>query len=106
MSALTAAERHVSLYTVLVDGSPIEEQLAHRIHEVRVLSYLRLPDMCTFSATFPKGSQVDQHPFHIGSRLEIKLGAREELTTTSLFKGDIVSLDADFGPGGVELLIR
>jgi phage protein D len=106
MSAVTAAERHVSLYTVLVDGAAIEEQLANRIHEVRVLSYLRLPDMCTFSVTFPKSQSIDEHPFEIGTRLEIKLGAREELTTTSLFKGDIVSLDVDFGPGGAELLVR
>lgn len=67
--------------------------------------------MCTFTATFAKQSDgapppIDQHPFAIGSHLEIKLGAREELTTTTLFKGDIVSLDADFGPGSVELLVR
>ena len=42
----------------------------------------------------------------IGSHLEIKLGAREELTTTTLFEGAVVSLDVEFGPGSVELLVR
>ena len=109
--ATTAAERHVALYSILVDGGPIDERLANRVREVRILNYVRLPDVCTFTATFTKGTDgtpqpIDQHPFAIGSRLEIKLGAREELTTTTLFRGDIVSLDADFGPGSVELVVR
>jgi phage protein D len=109
--ATTTAERHVALYTILVDNDPIDERLATRVREVRILSYLRLPDVCTFTVTFAKESNgtsqpIDQHPFAIGSHLEIKLGAREELTTTTLFKGDVVSLDADFGPGSVELLVR
>ena len=106
MSA-TAQERHVALYSILVDGEEIDERLAKRVREVRVLNYLRLPDMCTLTATFPKGGEsIDEHPFNVGSHLVIKLGAREELTTTTLFEGDIVSLDVDFGPGSVELLVR
>jgi phage protein D len=109
--ATTTAERHVALYTILVDGEQLDERLANRIREVRILNYLRLPDVCTFTATFARPTDgtpqpVDEHPFAIGSRLEIKLGAREELTTKTLFKGDIVSLDADFGPGSIELLVR
>jgi len=109
--ATTAAERHVALYSILVDSQPIDEKLANRVREVRIVNYLRLPDVCTFTATFAKQSNgspqpIDQHPFSIGSQLEIKLGAREELTTKTLFKGEIVSLDADFGPGSIELLVR
>jgi phage protein D len=111
MSTATAQERHVALYGIEVDGDPIDERLARRVREVRILSYLRLPDVCTLAATFPKGHDglgepIDEHPFAIGSQLEIKLGAREELTTTTLFKGDVVSLEVDFGSGGVELLVR
>jgi phage protein D len=111
MTAATTPERHVALYTILVDGDEIDERLARRIREVRVLNYLRLPDVCTFSATFPKGADgvpepIDEHPFAIGSALEIKLGAREELTAATLFKGDVVSLDVEFGPGSVELVVR
>lgn len=106
-----AAEKHVALYAVEVDGEEVDERLARRIREVRILSYLKLPDVCTLAATFPKGTDglgepIDEHPFAIGSHLEIKLGAREELTTTTLFKGDVVSLDLEFGPGSVELLVR
>lgn len=111
MTPVAAQERHVALYSILVDGEAIEERLATRVREVRILNYLRLPDVCTFTAAFPRAADgapepIDEHPFEIGSRLEIKLGAREELTTTSLFNGDILSLDVEFGPGSIELLVR
>jgi phage protein D len=106
-----AGERHVALYTVLVDGREIEPQLALRVHEVRVVSYLRLPDLCTLSLSFPKGREgedepLDAHPFQIGKPLEIRLGGREQLATTSLFKGEIVTLEPEFASGRVELLVR
>ena len=69
------------------------------------------PTSARSSPPFRRGNDgtpqpIDEHPFAIGSRLEIKLGAREELTTTTLFRGDVVSLDLDFGPGSIELLVR
>ena len=110
MSA-TSSEKHVALYSVLVDGQEVDEQLGRRIREVRVLNYLRLPDVCTFTTSFPKGEEgqpepIDQQPFQIGSKLEIRLGAREDLTTTTLFEGEIVTLEPNFGSGGVELTVR
>jgi Rhs element Vgr protein len=105
------SERHVALYSVLVDGQEVDEAVSGRIREVRILSYLRLPDMCTLSIVYQKGGDgedqpIDSHPFDIGKPLEVKLGAREQLTTTSLFKGEIVSLELNFGTGGVELMVR
>jgi phage protein D len=107
----TAPQKHVALYAVLVDGQEIPQEISSRIHEVRVLNYLRLPDVCTFTASFAKGRDgqrepIDAHPFDIGRTLEVRLGAREALTTASLFKGEIVTLEPRFGAGGVELLVR
>ena len=105
------AERHVALYAVSVDGTELDDALSGRIREVRILSYLRLPDMCTVSVVYQKGKEgeappIDSHPFDIGAALEVKLAAREQLTTTSLFKGQVVSQEVNFGAGGVELLVR
>jgi phage protein D/phage baseplate assembly protein gpV len=105
------SDHNVSLYSVLVDGSAIDSELERRIREIRVLNYLRLPDMCTFSVVYQKGKEgedepIDGHPFDIGKPLEIQLGARDQLTTSTLFKGQIVSLEMTFGSGGVELLVR
>jgi phage protein D/phage baseplate assembly protein gpV len=105
------SQRNVALYSIAVDGAGIDTDLERRIREVKVLNYLRLPDMCTFSVVYQKGREgedepIDGHPFDIGKQLEVKLGARDQLTTTTLFKGQIVSLEMNFGSGGVELLVR
>ncbi len=105
------SDRNVALYSILVDGAELPEDLGKRIREVRILSYLRLPDMCTLSIVYQKGKEgedqpIDSHPFDIGKSLEVKLGARDQLTTTSLFKGQVVSQELNFGAGGVELMVR
>ncbi len=105
------SDRNVALYSVLIDGAEVDETLSRRIREVRILSYLRLPDMCTISVVYKKGNEgedqpIDSHPFDIGKLLEVKLGARDALTTTSLFKGQVVSQELNFGAGGVELMVR
>lgn len=110
MSA-TSSERYVALSSILCDGQQVNEDLERCIREVRVLNYLRLPDVCTVTATFPVGQDghaepIDQQPFKIGSKLEVRLGARDALTTVTLFKGEVVTLEPTFGPGGVELMVR
>ena len=74
------SDRNVALYSILVDGNELDETLSKRIREVRILSYLRLPDMCTLSVVYQKGKEgedqpIDSHPFDIGKSLEVKLGA-------------------------------
>jgi phage protein D/phage baseplate assembly protein gpV len=108
---VSTSDHNVALYSILVDGAEIDEELSKRIREVKVQSYLRLPDMCTFAAVYQKGQPgedqpIDGHPFDIGKQLEVRLGAADALTTTTLFKGQIVSLELNFGAGGVELLCR
>jgi phage protein D len=110
MSA-TAADLQVSLYTIIVDGSEIDADLSSRVREVRIQNHLRLPDTCTLAASFPKGEPgqsepIDESPFDIGGSLEIRLGARDELTTSAVFKGEIVTLEPRWRAGGVELLVR
>ena len=110
MSA-TSTERYVSLYTILVDDSEIDADLSRRIRELRIQNYLRLPDTCTVAVSFPKGEPgqgepIDQSPFEIGAPFEVRLGAREELTTSTVFEGEIVTLEPRWGAGGVELLVR
>jgi phage protein D len=109
--SVSDGDKSVALYSILLDGTALDDTTSRRIREVKVLNYLRLPDMCTFTLTYEKGKEgqdepIDSHPFDIGKPLEIKLGAREALTTNSLFKGEIVTLELNFGPGSVELHVR
>jgi uncharacterized protein involved in type VI secretion and phage assembly len=97
---------HVALYTVSVDGTEIPREQRDRLKEIKVVNNLRLPDVCTISITYPKLEGIDSHPFVIGGKLEVRLGAKEEQATQTLFKGDIVTLEPSFGSGGVALLVR
>jgi phage protein D len=97
---------HVALYTVTVDGTEIPREQGDRLKEIKVVNNLRLPDVCTISVTYPKLEGIDSHPFVIGGKLEVRLGAKEEQATQTLFKGDIVTLEPSFGSGGVALLVR
>jgi phage protein D len=100
------SKEHVALYTITVDGAEIPQQQRDRIKEIRVVNNLRLPDVCTIDVTYPKADGIDSHPFEIGKMLEVRLGAKEEQATETLFKGDVVTLEPSFGSGGVALTIR
>ena len=97
---------HVALYSLLVDGAEIAQEHRDRIKEIRVVDHLRLPDVCTIILTFPKADGIDEQPFTIGSQLEVRLGAKDEQASETLFKGDVVSLEPEFGAGGCGLLVR
>jgi hypothetical protein len=60
------SEQHVALYSVLVKGAEIDPSLRAMIREVRVLNYLRLPDLCTFTVVYPtaqpRGADSDRRP--------------------------------------------
>ena len=104
-------DQFVALSNIRLDGSELADEIKHQVREVKVSSYLRLPDVCTLTASFPRESPdgaepIDGQPFSIGAQLEIQLGARDSLATKTLFKGDIVTIEPRFGAGGVELTVR
>ena len=104
-------DQFVALSNIRLDGSELADEIKHQVREVKVSSYLRLPDVCTLTASFPRESPdgaepIDSQPFSIGAQLEIQLGARDSLATKTLFKGDIVTIEPRFGAGGVELTVR
>ena len=106
------SKEHVSSYTVVLDGQPVDQTIADRVREVRVISSLASPDVCTLTVLFEKPRKagdphpIDRSPFAIGKRLELKLGERDALRPTALFTGSIVTLEPEFGAGGVQLCVR
>jgi uncharacterized protein involved in type VI secretion and phage assembly len=110
MSAVT--DQYLALYSVLVNGQEIDPALGTRLNEIRVVDYLTLPDLCTFTVGFDAAEEgsdrhpIDESPFEIGTSLEVKLGARSELGITSVFKGQIVTIEPQFTSGGAELTVR
>jgi uncharacterized protein involved in type VI secretion and phage assembly len=56
----------------------------------------------------PPSFGIDQNPFQIGTdALEVRLGPRDKRDPpTTLFKGEIVTLEPEFGGGGCMLIVR
>ena len=100
------AERHVPSYQLLVDGQALAPEQRDRVKEIRVVDYLRLPDVCSVHVTYPQGDGVDSMPFGVGKALEVRLGETDALAPVSLFKGQIVTLEPEFGAGGCSVAVR
>ena len=100
------SEYFVALYDIRVNGATIDAELSARTKDIRIVDNLRLPDTCSFSVLYDEPSELDGHPFDIGSAIEIRLGAMEDIAATALFKGEIVTLEAAFGSGSIQLNVR
>lgn len=92
-------------YDVLVGGQSISSELMSRVEEIRVVDHLHLPDVCTVTIAYT-AKEIDSQPFAIGNELVVKLGAIEDRPPTLLFKGDVVTLEHDFGVGSASLTVR
>jgi phage protein D len=100
------------LYRILVDGAEIDPTEANCVHEIKITDWLRLPDVCTLQIGYPAKAEgepfqaLDQSRFEIGAVLEVKLGATDETTTVTLFKGEIVTMEPEFHAGSVAMVVR
>ncbi len=100
------SEKHVALYAVFVAGSEVSKYYAERLIEVRVVDHLRLPDTCSLRFKDELAEHIDDHPFQVGEELEIRLGALEDVSPRTLFKGKIVAVEPEFGDSGVRIGVR
>jgi uncharacterized protein involved in type VI secretion and phage assembly len=100
------------LYRILVEGSEIDPSEANCVHEIKITDWLRLPDVCTLQVGYPAKAEgqpfeaLDQSRFEIGAALEVKLGATDETTTQTRFKGEIVTVEPEFHAGSVAMVVR
>jgi uncharacterized protein involved in type VI secretion and phage assembly len=100
------------LFKVLVDGSELDPAQANTILQIKISDFLRLPDICTLGVGFPPADAsdpfrgLDESAFKVGSTLEVKLGATDQNTTQTLFKGEIVTLEPSFESGSVAMVVR
>jgi phage protein D len=92
-------------YDVLVGGESKTAELQGRVEEIRVVDHIKLPDVCTVMIAYD-ASEIDSQPFEIGKELEVQLGPNPERAPTTLFKGDIVTLEPEFGASGCRLTVR
>ncbi len=100
------AEKHVAGIDVVVEGTTLDAKWTNLITEVRVRDTLALPDSATVRITDAKGDLVDSHPLQLGKKLEIRAGAMGDRATKTIFKGQVVAQEPEFGKDGVTIMVR
>lgn len=102
----------VARYTVVIDGTELDPREADLVEEIRITDFLRLPDVCSVSIGYPPEPSgnpfqaLDDSALTIAAGLEVRLGSTDSLTTQTIFKGEIVTIEPDFQAGGVALVVR
>ena len=104
----------VPLYSIRINGQDLDPVEANFVHQIKISDFLRLPDVCTVKVGYPaitEGSGnpfqgLDDSKFEVGAELEVKLGATEDRTTKTIFKGEIVTVEPDFQAGGASMVVR
>ena len=102
----------VPLFRIMIDGSEIDPVEADAVHQIKVTDWLRLPDVCTLAVGYQAQTEgnpfqaLDDSKFEVGAKLEVKLGSTDERQTTTIFKGEIVTVEPDFQAGGVSMVVR
>ena len=91
---------------VSVGGAPLDAALADRITEVRVDHHAQLPDAFSIRISDPGLEHMDQSPFKLGAEVEIKFASPDGGTLTSLFTGQVLTVEPDFTVGHIMLAAR
>ena len=108
MPAPARSQQHVAGVSVVVDGTEVDPKFRDALVEVRVRDTLALPDSAILRIGDPTGEIVDDAltAFGIGKDLEIKVSPPSDTAKVRIFKGQVVSLEPDFGKKGAEIVIR
>jgi uncharacterized protein involved in type VI secretion and phage assembly len=108
-----SSKDHVPLFKILINGQELDPVAMDNVHEIKITNWLRLPDVCALQVGYhakldgsPPFQPLDESEFAIGAELEVKLGSMGESTTTSMFLGEIVTVEPDFHAGGVAMVVR
>jgi phage protein D len=91
---------------VHVGGAPLDVALAQRISEIRVHQNLMLPDSFLIRIADAGLESIDTHPFTVGAAVEVLFAPPAGGSSQSLIKGQVVSVEPEFGHGGVVLAVR
>jgi phage protein D/phage baseplate assembly protein gpV len=100
------AQQHVAGIDVSVAGQPLDAKYRATLAEVRVVDSLTLPDMALVRIIDLKGENIDENPLVVGAALEIKTSALAETSTTTIFKGEITTVEPEFTASGVTIAAR
>ena len=109
MPPQATAVQHIAGVKVIVAGAEVAPEIRNVLVEVRVRDTVAaVPDSAIVRITDPKGENIDSlmGTFQIGKDLHVEAAATGDRATTPIFKGQIVSLEPEFGRDGCVIAVR
>lgn len=97
----------ISQFYVELDGKPAPAELMRALYEITIETSLHMPDAATLLVHDPQLRWVDEEKFSPGKAIQIaaKSTARKSREQT-VFDGEIVELESDFGSNAHHLIVR
>jgi uncharacterized protein involved in type VI secretion and phage assembly len=86
-------------------GDSVAPEVLLAIEEVRVELALGVTNRLTLRIADPQLKLIDGSPIDVGDPIEVKLSAPGASSTTSVFKGEVVSIEGDIGLLGAHVSI-
>lgn len=104
---MPAEPRLMDHFFIKVDGNDVPSEVMDDLIEVTVDSSLHLPDAVTIHLHDERLRWIDEGPFELGKEIEVSAQPEGGGTSRVLFRGEITSLEPDFGEGTqATLLVR
>jgi phage protein D/phage baseplate assembly protein gpV len=101
-----ASEQHVASLGVKVSGARLDARWMDSVLEVRVKGTLGMPGTASLRLSDPDAGRIDSQPFRLGADVEISMGALDDTTPDSVFKGQVVAIEPEFTEKGCVIGIR
>jgi phage protein D len=89
-----------------IDGATLDAELEAYLEEVVVDDHVQLPQMFTLTLLDPARDILDRTGLRVGATVQVSAIAQADHPQTALVKGDVVSIDCDYSPGGAEVIVR
>ncbi|MDI7277647.1 MAG: VgrG-related protein, partial [Anaerolineae bacterium] len=104
---MPAEPRLMDHFFIKVDGNDVATEVMDDLIEVTVDTSLHLPDAVTIHIHDERLRWIDEGPFVLGKEIEVSAQPEGGGTSQVIFRGEITSLEPDFGEGTqATLLVR
>jgi uncharacterized protein involved in type VI secretion and phage assembly len=91
---------------IVLSGAPLDAQNMSLLLDVTVRDSVHVPDTALVRFRDPEGTFITNNDWAIGKELEIKFAASQKDTFTSVFSGEIIAIEPEYGDNGLVVSYR
>src|SRR5688500_8648044 len=97
---------HAARAQIVVDGVPLEDELAGYVETVIVDDQLDLPTMFSITMVDPDRDILDRSGLRVAATVDLSVVDEEDLQEKPLATGDVVSVECEYDQMGARVTVR